>query len=72
VEERDERERWLTQNAALLQEVLADPAVSGEVLALLGLDDEGRGRERRLEAARRELASIELRFKLMEDEVWEP
>ena len=66
----DEREHWLQENAARLQEVLADAEVSGEVLALLGMDDEGRQRERRLDAARRELASIELRLKLAEDKVW--
>jgi hypothetical protein len=68
----DERERWLEENAARLHEVLADPAVSAEVLGLLGMDDEGRRRERRLAQVRRELASIELRLKLAEDEVWEP
>src|SRR5215218_9951242 len=67
----DERERWLEENAARLHEVLSDPAVSAEVLALLGMDDEGRRRQRRLEEVRRELASIELRLKLAEDKVWE-
>ena len=66
----DEREDWLEENAARLREVLADPAVSAELLALLGMDDEGRQRERRLEEARRELASIELRWKLAEDKPW--
>jgi hypothetical protein len=66
----DEREHWLEENAARLQEVLADPAVSVELLALLGMDDQGRQRERRLEEARRELASMELRWKLAEDKVW--
>jgi hypothetical protein len=66
----DEREHWLEQNTAQLQEVLTDPAVSAEVLALLGMDDGGRQRERRLEEMRRDLASIELRLKLAEDKVW--
>jgi len=66
----DEREHWLEENAARLQEVLDDPAVSAELLALLGMDDQGRQRERRLAEARRELASIELRLKLAEDKLW--
>jgi hypothetical protein len=70
VDEGDQWEHWLEENAAQLREVLDDPTVSAEVLALLGMDDEGRRRERRLEQARRELASIELRWKLAEDRVW--
>lgn len=69
MDEGDQREHWLEENAAQLRAVLDDPAVSAEVLGLLGMDDEGR-RERRLEAARRELASLELRWKLEEDRVW--
>jgi hypothetical protein len=66
----DEQE-WRAQNAARVRVALQRPEVRVEVLTLLGLDD-ARRRARRLEAARRELASIELRWKLAEDEVWEP
>jgi hypothetical protein len=47
------------------------PQVRAELLALLGTDDAERRRQRRLAAARAELASMELRWKLAEDEVWE-
>lgn len=65
------REEWIRENAASLRRTLADPEVRAELLALLGADDEDRRREQRLAAARRELASLELRWKLAEDEVWE-
>jgi hypothetical protein len=68
----DEREGWMRQNAASLRQTLASPEVRGELLGLLGGDDPERRRERRLEEARRDLASMELRWKLAEDEVWEP
>jgi hypothetical protein len=65
------REEWIQQNAASLRRTLADPEVRTELLALLGADHKERRREQRLAAARRELASLELRWKLAEDEVWE-
>jgi hypothetical protein len=68
----DEREEWIRQNAARLRRTLASPQVRGELLELLGGDGPERRRDRRLEAARRDLASMELRLKLAEDEVWEP
>ena len=67
----DEAE-WIDANAARLGRALAHPQVRAELLALLGTDDAERRRQRRLAAARAELASIELRWKLAEDEVWEP
>ena len=67
----DEREEWIERNAALVRRALLDPAVRAELLALLGADDSAQRRERRLEDARRDLASMELRWKLAEDEVWE-
>jgi hypothetical protein len=67
----DEWEEWIERNAAHARRALLDPAVRAELLALLGTDDSAQRRERRLEEARRELASIELRWKLQEDEVWE-
>jgi hypothetical protein len=66
----DEREEWIRQNAAGARQALASQAVRAELLALLGTDDSSQRRERRLEEARRDLASMELRWKLAEDEVW--
>jgi alkanesulfonate monooxygenase SsuD/methylene tetrahydromethanopterin reductase-like flavin-dependent oxidoreductase (luciferase family) len=66
----DEQE-WIDANAARLGRALARPQVRAELLALLGTDDAERRRQRRLAAARAELASMELRWKLAEDEVWE-
>jgi hypothetical protein len=66
----DEQEAWIERTAVELARTLACPAVRARVLALL--DGHERDRERRREAARRDLASIELRWKLAEDEVWEP
>jgi hypothetical protein len=67
----DERAEWIRQNAAQARRALCDPAACAELLALLGTDDSARRRERRREEARRDLASMELRWKLAEDEVWE-
>jgi hypothetical protein len=67
----DEREEWIEHNAARARRALLDPAVCAELLALLGTDDTEKRRERRLAEARRDLASMELRWKLAEDEVWE-
>jgi hypothetical protein len=67
----DEREEWIKRNAAQARRALLDPAAGSELLALLGIDDSDQRRARRLEEARRDLASMELRWKLAEDEVWE-
>jgi hypothetical protein len=67
----DEREEWIRQSAAQARRALGDPAACAELLALLGIDDSAQRRERRLAEARRDLASMELRWKLAEDEVWE-
>jgi hypothetical protein len=67
----DEREEWIERNAAQVRRALLDPAACAELLALLGTDDSTQRRARRLEEARRDLASMELRWKLSEDEVWE-
>jgi hypothetical protein len=67
----DERQ-WIEREAAQLGRTLADPAVRAELLALLGTDDGGRRRARRLEAARRELAGLEVRWPLLEEEDDEP
>ena len=67
----DEWEEWIQRNAAMLRQTLASPEVRDELLVLLGGDDPERRRERRLQEVRRDLASMELRWKLAEDEVWE-
>ena len=61
---------WIASTAAALSSTLADPAVRAELLALLGAEDSAQRRERRLEEVRRDLASMELRWKLAEDRVW--
>jgi hypothetical protein len=63
----DEQE-WIEANAARLRETLATQRVRVEVLGLLGMDDDGRRRQRRLEQAQRELEGLELRWTLGEDE----
>jgi hypothetical protein len=65
-----DEETWIAENAARLRGALASQRVRVELAALLGGDDAGRRRERRLEAARRELAGLELRWRL--EETWEP
>jgi hypothetical protein len=67
----DEAE-WINANAARLGRALARPQVRAELLVLLGAEDAEQRHQRRLAAARAELASMELRWKLAEDEVWEP
>jgi len=64
----DEWAAWRRENAAKARRALADPAVRAELLALLGLDDEGRAQARRIEAARSELAGLEARWKV--DDEW--
>jgi hypothetical protein len=66
-----DRQDWIRQNAASLRQTLADPVVRTELLRLLGNDDAERRRERRLEEARRDLETLELRWKL-EDEHAQP
>jgi hypothetical protein len=51
---------WIASTAAALRSTLADPAVRAELLELLGGTDDERERQRRLEAARRELAALEV------------
>ena len=62
-----DQDAWIARNAAQARRALVNPAVRGELLGLPGSDDGGRRRERRLEAARAELAGLELRWRL-EDE----
>jgi hypothetical protein len=60
---------WVASTAAALRAALADPAVRAELADLLGGTDPAR-QARRLELARRELASMELRMRLAEEEPW--
>jgi hypothetical protein len=64
-----DEQQWIDATAARLREALASPRVRADVLAALGTDDD-RQRERRLEAARLELAGLELRWRL--EDPWEP
>ena len=66
----DELEAWIEDNAAQARRALLDPAVRAELLELLGVDNTEQRRQRRQEEARRDLASIELRWKLAEEEPW--
>jgi hypothetical protein len=63
----DEHE-WQQRQAARLRRALERPEVRAELLALLGTGDDGRRRARRLDAARAELAGLELRWTLTEDD----
>jgi predicted nucleic acid-binding protein len=63
----DDSAAWVERVAADLGRTLADPAVRAEVLALL--DGHERDRARRLEAARAELADMEVRWRL--EEAWQ-
>jgi hypothetical protein len=64
----DEREAWIAANAAHARAALDCAEIRDQVAALLGADDSAQRRKRRLEAARVELASLELRWKVEEDE----
>lgn len=63
----EDAQAWIERNAARLRDVLADSQVRADVLTLLGGCDAKRKRERRLEEVRRELAGLELRWR-MDDE----
>jgi hypothetical protein len=65
-----DQEAWIERNAAQARRALADPAVCAELLALLGSSE--RDRARRLAAARRELAGLEVRWPLLEENEHEP
>jgi hypothetical protein len=47
---------------------LADPSIRAELLTLLAGTKDERERQRRLEAARRELAAMEVTWPLLEEE----
>jgi predicted nucleic acid-binding protein len=62
----DSTAAWVERNAAQLGRALADPAVRAEVLALLAGHE--RDQARRLEAARAELAGLEVTWRLEDEE----
>jgi hypothetical protein len=64
----DRREAWIERTADQLALTLADPAVRAELLALLAGTKDERERQRRLEAARRELAALEVTWPLLKEE----
>jgi hypothetical protein len=59
---------WIERTADQLALTLADPTVRAELLTLLAGTKDERERQRRLEAARRELASLEVRYPLLRGE----
>jgi hypothetical protein len=59
---------WIERTADQLALTLADPAIRAELLTLLAGTDDERQRQRRLEAARQELAALEVTWPLLEEE----
>lgn len=67
-----DQQRWIDRNAAKARRALADPSVRAALLALLGGDDRSRRRERRIAAVRLELAGLEVRWPLLEEDERKP
>jgi hypothetical protein len=65
----DKRQAWLQRNADQARQALARREVRADLAMLLGVDGSVQQRARRLEAARRELEKLELRWRA---EGWEP
>ena len=65
----DKRQAWIQRNAEQARQALADREVRNELAVLLGVDGSAQRRAHRLEAARRELKKLELRWRA---EGWEP
>jgi hypothetical protein len=63
-----DKDAWIERNADQLALTLADPAVRAELLALLNGTDDERQRQRRLEAARLELAGLDVTWPQLEEE----
>jgi hypothetical protein len=59
---------WIERTADQLALTLADPTVRAELLTLLAGTKDERERQRRMESARRELASLEVRYPLLRGE----
>ena len=64
----DDYAEWIERTAEQLARTLADPAVRAELLRLLAGTDDERQRQRRLEAAHRELAALEVTWPLLKEE----
>ena len=62
-----DEQAWVERTAGQLALTLADPSVRAELLTLLAGAKDERERQRRLEAARRELAGIEVTWPLLEE-----
>ena len=67
-----DQQRWIERNAAKARRALADPSARAALLALLGGDDRSRRRERRIAAVRLELAGLEVRWPLLEEDERKP
>jgi hypothetical protein len=65
----DKRQAWIQRNADQARRALARCEVRTELAALLGVDGSAQRRAHQLEAARRELEKLELRWRA---EGWEP
>jgi hypothetical protein len=63
-----DEQAWVECLAGQLAMTLADPSVRAELLTLLAGTKDERERQRRLEAARRELAAMEVTWPLLEEE----
>ena len=63
-----DEQAWVERTAGQLALTLADPSVRAELLSLLAGTKDERERQRRLEAARRELAAMEVTWPLLEEE----
>jgi hypothetical protein len=65
----DKRQAWIQRNADQARRALARCEVRAELAALLGVDGSAQRRAQRLDEARRELETLELRWRA---EGWEP
>jgi hypothetical protein len=65
----DKLQAWIQRNADQARRALVRCDVRAELAVLLGVDGSAQRRMRRLEAARRELEKLELRWRA---EGWEP
>jgi hypothetical protein len=63
-----DEQTWVERTADQLALTLADPAVRAELLTVLAGTNDERQRQRRLEAARQELAAMEVTWPLLEEE----
>jgi hypothetical protein len=64
----DDHTAWIERTADQLAPTLADPDIRAELLRLLAGTNDERQRQRRLEAARRELAALEVTWPLLKEE----